>query len=164
MTANAKSSRRSRTPADARQPSARIDTAVFIRRHLRFGWWSLLVFITLGAVLETMHGFKIGFYLDVANETRRLMWRLAHAHRVLLAVIHIVFAATVRIVTDWSDRPRTTASRSLMAASLMLPGGFFLGGLVIYDGDPGLGIALVPPGAALLFLSVLLTALAMRKA
>ncbi|NIM42420.1 MAG: hypothetical protein GTN84_14715, partial [Hydrogenophaga sp.] len=33
------------------------------RQHLRFGWWSLLVFLCLGAVLESMHGFKVQFYV-----------------------------------------------------------------------------------------------------
>jgi hypothetical protein len=45
-----------------------------------------------------------------------------------------------------------------MAASLLIPGGFFLGGVVIYAGDPGLGIVLVPVGALLLFTAVFLTA------
>ena len=53
-------------------------------RHLRFGWASLFVFATLGVGLELLHGFKVGLYLDVGNETRRLLWTLAHAHGVLL--------------------------------------------------------------------------------
>ncbi len=39
-----------------------------------------------------------------------------------------------------------------------MPIGFFLGGVRIYGGDPGLGIALVLPGAFFLFLAVFLTA------
>lgn len=54
--------------------------AEYARRHLRFGWWSLLFFLTFGLGLETLHGLKVGWYLDVENETRRLMWTLAHAH------------------------------------------------------------------------------------
>ena len=57
-----------------------------------------------------------------------------------------------------SGMPRKLASACLMAASLLLPGGFFLGGLVIYHGDPGLGILLVPLGALMLFVSVLVAA------
>ena len=45
-----------------------------------------------------------------------------------------------------------------------MPMGFFLGGVVIYDGDPGLGILLVPIGGILLFVAVLLTALGVRSA
>ena len=40
------------------------------RRHLRFGWWSLLSFLTLGIALEAMHGLKVQWYLDVSNETQ----------------------------------------------------------------------------------------------
>ena len=39
-----------------------------------------------------------------------------------------------------------------------MPGGFFLGGIVIYGGDPGLAILLLPLGAALLVAAVALTA------
>ena len=53
------------------------------RLHLRFGWWSLLVFMTLGLMLEALHAFKMGVYLDVSSETRRLLWTLAHAHGAL---------------------------------------------------------------------------------
>jgi hypothetical protein len=48
-------------------------------------------------------------------------------------------------------------------AAVLLPAGFFLGGIVIYDGDPGLGVWLVPIGAALLFYSIARIALDLRK-
>src|SRR5207302_5676038 len=59
-------------------------------RNLRFGWWSLLVFLSLGGLLETLHGFKIGWYVDVGNEMRRLMFTLAHAHGTALALVNLV--------------------------------------------------------------------------
>ena len=65
------------------------------RRHLRFGWWSLLLFATLGLVLESLQGFKVRAYLDVSNETRRLMWTLAHAHGTLGGLLHLGLAASV---------------------------------------------------------------------
>lgn len=131
--------------------------------HLQFGWWSLLVFLSLGAVLEVLHGFKVGAYLDVSNETRRLMWTLAHAHGTLLALVHIAFATATWLVPAWESGGRRLASRALYAASLMIPLGFFLGGLQIHGGDPGIGILLLPAGAFFLFVSVLLTALGMNK-
>jgi hypothetical protein len=67
-----------------------------MQRHLRFGWWTLLVFLTMGLVLEILHGFKAEAYLKVSNETRRLMWTLAHAHGTLLGLVNIAFAMTVR--------------------------------------------------------------------
>ena len=130
-------------------------------RNLRFGWWSLLVFLSLGGALETLHGFKIGWYVDVGNETRRLMFTLAHAHGTLLALINIAAGLTARKVDRFELRP--SASFALIWAAILLPAGFFLGGIVIYDGDPGLGVWLVPVGAILLFYSVARIALDLSK-
>lgn len=134
------------------------DPLLLMKRHLRFGWWTLLVFLTLGLVLEALHGLKIGFYLSVTNETRRLMWTLAHAHGTLLALVNLGFAFTIRLLPEWSARERGLASVCLRAATLLMPAGFFLGGTVIYSGDPGLGIILLPVGGLLLLVSVFLTA------
>jgi hypothetical protein len=121
-------------------------------RTLRFGWWALLAYLTLGLGLEILHGLKVSWYLDVGYETRRLMFTLAHAHGTLLALVNIAAALTARA---GSDRPLPAfAARALAGATLLLPGGFFLGGLVTYGGDPGLGIALVPIGALLLIAGV----------
>ena len=128
---------------------------------MRFGWWSLLVFLSLGGVLETLHGFKIGWYVDVGNETRRLMFTLAHAHGTLLALINIAAGLTARKVDDFEFRP--SVSFALIWAAILLPAGFFLGGIAIYDGDPGLGVWLVPVGAILLFYSVTRIALDLSK-
>lgn len=132
-----------------------MSSADYARRHLTFGWWSLLVFLTLGIALESLHGLKVGWYLSVANESRRLMLTLAHAHGTLLALVHLAFAATA---CGGDDAWRRWASPCLVAASLLLPGGFLLGGLFVYGGDPGLGVLLVPVGAALLLAAVALTA------
>ena len=126
----------------------------YARRHLRFGWWSLLVFLSLGFVLELLHGFKAGMYLDVSNETRRLMWRLAHAHGGLLGVIHILFGLCLRVAPELASVRLPPMSACLIGASFLLPGGFFLGGVTFYGGDPGLGILVVPAGAALLATAV----------
>lgn len=128
------------------------DTA---RMHLRFGWWMLFVYLTLGIVLEGMHGFKLGWYLDVSNGTRRLMWTLAHAHGTLLALINLVFASTVVALTDWPDAGRRLASRCLRLSALLLPTGFLLAGIKTYGGDPGVGIVLVAVGGLILLLGVL---------
>ena len=56
------------------------------RRHLKIGWLAIAVFSMMGIALEAAHGFKLGLYLDVGNETRRLMWTLAHAHGTLLGL------------------------------------------------------------------------------
>lgn len=133
-----------------------------VRRHLRVGWFSLLVFLTLGIVLEALHGLKVQAYLNAMNETRRLMWTLAHAHGTMLAIVQLGFAFTLNQVAGWPARSRTVASSSLIAAGVLMPGGFFLGGVWVYGGDPGLGILLVPVGGVLLFVAVLLTALSLK--
>src|SRR5687767_13761367 len=150
-------------PTPVPKPRPDDDPQIYLRRHLRFGWWSLLIFLTLGIVLEILHGFKIGAYLNVSNSTRRLLWTLAHAHGTALALVHIAFGVTTNYLTAWVGRTRAFASVSLIAASIFLPGGFFLGGLIIYAGDPGLGILLVPLGAIFLFLAVFLCARATKE-
>ena len=130
----------------------------YSRLHLRFGWWSLLVFTTLGLVLEGFHGFKVDAYLNVSSESRRLLWTLAHAHGTLLSLINIVVGVTFRVVPELRAANQRLIFRSLLAATVLLPGGFFLGGVVFYAGDPGLGVVLIPVGAMLLLLAVFLVA------
>jgi len=131
----------------------------YAQRHLRFGWWSLLVFAALGLTLETLHGLKVRAYLDVSNETRRLMWTLAHAHGTLLGLVHVAFGLTVKSAAlDPSASHVRAISSALIAASVLLPGGFFLGGIAFYSGDPGLGVLLVPFGAVSLIAAVFMIA------
>ena len=127
-------------------------------RHLIFGWALVLSSTIVGVTLEALHGFKMGWYLDVGNEIRRLMLTLGHGHGTLLGIVNLVFAAHLSSVKDWPSRSRDFASRCLMVASLLIPGGFLLGGIHIYDGDPGLGIMLVPIGA-LAFITMLIVTL-----
>jgi hypothetical protein len=130
-------------------------------RNLRFGWWSLLVFLSLGGGLEALHGFKAGWYVDVGNDMRRLMFTLAHAHGTALALVNIVSALTARQFRDFDLRP--AVSFSLIWAGILFPVGFFLGGIITYGGDPGLGIWLVPVAAILLFYSVFSIAMSVTK-
>ena len=123
------------------------------RRHLVFGWWALASFVLLGIVLEGLHGFKASWYLDPAYETRRLLWRLAHAHGTLLSLVQLGFAATIPSVSTDPRNLRVT-STLLLLAGLLLPSGFFLGGTTLYGGDPGPGILLAPIGAIMLWIAV----------
>jgi len=126
------------------------------RTHRRFGWTALLVFLTLGIFLESLHGLKAGFYLS--DPLRATLWRLAHAHGTLFALVNLVFPAGARLVA--SDARRTLASRSLRTGSVLLPAGFFAGGIAHPEGDPSLGIVLVPLGALLAFGAVAVVAAA----
>ncbi len=135
-------------------------TPTYVRRHLRWGWWLLLVYLALGIALEVMHGFKVGYYLSVANETRRLMWRLAHTHGTLFGLLHIAFAVTLKLApSDGDPAWRRWASKLLTAGALLLPLGFVLGGVIVYESDPWIGVLLVPVGALLLLVAVGLVAL-----
>src|SRR5262245_38299667 len=132
-----------RPPAGAQRPDPLRST--YAGKHLRFGWWALFAFATLGMGLELLHGFKVQMYLAVSNETRLLLWTLARAHRVLLPAINIIFALGI----DAGRVPTRTVRRTstvLIIASLLLPGGFFAAGVAFYDGDSGIGVAVVPVG------------------
>jgi hypothetical protein len=113
-------------------------------------------------MLETLQGFKVPLYVDVSNDTRRLMWTLAHAHGVGLALIHVLFAVTLPALPAQPARDRLV-SRCLISASILLPGGFLAGGAIYYAGDPGPGILLVPVGAFLLITAVFLVARATKQ-
>ena len=145
-------------------------------RHWRWGWWTLLVASALGVALELVHALKLPFYLDPAHEVRRLMWTLAHAHGAALGLLNLALAVTLwRLdasaqhepapaehalddMTRDAPQPQTPqtsralgrASGAMVTATICLPGGFFLGGVITHGGDPGLGIALAPVGAAAL--------------
>src|SRR5262249_8212354 len=105
-----------------------------------------------------------GLYLDAVHRHRRDLWRLAHAHGTLFALIHIVFAIGLAQLGGWTDRTLRLASFLLIDGLLFVPLGFFLGGLDHTEVDPGPGILLVPIGAICMLIGVILVALAARKA
>jgi hypothetical protein len=94
--------------------------------HRRYGVTALLVFLLFGYALEALHGFKTPAYL--LDPMRRELWTLTHLHGAFLALLNLFYSA-------WNDRDRLQASRgrmasgSLLAGSVLLPLGFFLGGL-----------------------------------
>jgi hypothetical protein len=125
-------------------------------RHFLIGWSALLLFLSLGAFLEAMHGFKVGFYLDLNAKLRREMWTLAHAHGTLLALVQLAFAAGLMQFGRWTPERLKLVSFFLIDAAVLIPLGFFLGGLYPSESDPWVGIFLVPLGALLLFIAVAL--------
>lgn len=125
-----------------------------MQAHLRMGWCLLSVFTLLGMALEAMHAFKLGWFLDLANETRRLLLRLAHAHGVLLGLVNIGFALSLPHRAPLGERAEVWISRCILLGSTLLPAGFLLGGLVVRGGDPNPAVLLAPLGALLLFAGV----------
>ncbi len=134
------------------------------RRQARFGWHALLAFLSLGLLLEALHGFKVAFYVDAMNETRRFLWTLAHAHGTLLALVNIAFGLSLRAfgAREGNESQLLLASRCLMGATVLMPAGFFLGGALPYGGDPGVGTILVPIGGFLLLGGVFFAARSLR--
>ena len=120
--------------------------------HRWFGWATLLVFVSMGLILETLHGFKINWYLDVGVENRRLMFTLAHSHGALIGLLHLALSANASSMK--TGRALNVASWCLCSSTILLPGGFFLGGLVLLGTDPGLGVFLTPVGGVLLIVSM----------
>jgi hypothetical protein len=129
-----------------------------IRKTLRTGWLLLAVALPFGVTLEALHGFKVQTYL--ASETRREMWRLAHAHGTLLGILCLVFAAVAEAHVAAPIRGRVAAM--IRWGAVLMPLGFFLGGVLNSEGDPSLGILLVPAGALLLVVALVRIALVPR--
>ncbi len=144
--------------SDKRDEGSPLSPSKWVSLHQKVGWWSVALFALLGLLLETLHAFKIGVYLDVSNDTRRLMWTLAHAHGTLLGLIHIAFAASVQAGSLTRQAQISTSSALLRLATAALPIGFFLGGIRFYAGDPGVGIVLVPVGAVALIAAAVIVA------
>jgi len=124
------------------------DDRSFAAHHVRIGWLVVLVFTVLGLILEALHGFKVAGYVDVDVANRRLLLTLGHAHGTLLGLLHLGLGATGQHLA--AGPVRSWASRLLTAATVVLPGGFLLGGLFLAGTDPGLGVFLVPVGGLLM--------------
>ena len=131
-----------------------------IRKTLRAGWLLLAMSLPFGVTLEALHGFKVQAYL--ASDMRREMWRLAHAHGTLLGILCLVFAAIAEAHVAAPIRAQVAAM--IRWGAVLMPLGFFLGGILNSEGDPSLGIALVPVGALLLVVALVRVALPPRRA
>src|SRR4051794_22945512 len=95
-------------------------------RHLRVGWTALLLFATLGTLLELLHAFKVPWYLGATTESRRFLWTLAHVHGAALGLVNLALAAVCHLL----PRPlHRAASPSLVVGTILIPGGFFIGGM-----------------------------------
>lgn len=130
-------------------------TSRLVALHLLVGWGCLIAFVLLGVALEFMHAYKLGAYLDAHQETRRLLFRLAHAHGALLALLHVALAFTFSYLSDKTDETdlRFVSGASIGALAL-IPFGFLGAGFFAVDGDSGPAIVAVPIGAVLLLLAL----------
>lgn len=121
------------------------------KTHRRFGWSALFVALLFGTVLEGLLGFKSPEL--TLDPIRREFWSLAHFHAASLALLNLVYVAWANDEA-LSETQQRSASRALLAGSALLPLGFFLGGTIHPEGDPGVGIFLVPIGALAILYAV----------
>ena len=131
-------------------PAAPIDRAA--RSLVLQGWLSIALWMTLGLLLEGLPA-----YLDDAQ--RRELFRLAHAHGVMLGLLLLLAAWCA----DRFGSPGRAALLALRLGALLMPLGFFLAGLHHPEGDPGIAIWLAPPGAVLILFAAVSMALAARR-
>lgn len=121
------------------------------KRHRRYGWTALFLFLSFGSLLEGLLGFKsVGLLMD---PLRRELWSLAHFHGAMLAIINLVYSQWAENI---SVNQQNIASWLLIFGSILLPLGFFLGGIAHLEADPSLGIFLVPIGTLMLLYTILL--------
>jgi hypothetical protein len=130
-------------------------TDASLSKTLRTGWLLLAIALPLGVTLEALHGFKVQAY--VASEMRREMWRLAHAHGTLLGILCLVF--TLLAEKHVAESARAQIAKLVRWGAVLMPVGFFAGGILNSEGDPSLGIVLVPVGAVLLIVALVRCAL-----
>ncbi|HKP84818.1 MAG TPA: hypothetical protein VJZ26_01900 [Blastocatellia bacterium] len=119
------------------------------------GWVSIALWMSVGLLLEGLLGYKIPSYLN--DPQRRELFRLAHTHGTFLGLVLVAASLSVRRLINPPPRPAQTA---LSAGSVVMPLGFLLAGIWHPEGDPGLAIWLVPPGALLVIFGAIALALA----
>lgn len=118
---------------------------------LAAGWTLVTVSLAGGLLLESFHLVKLPSYLDV--HLRRELWTLAHAHGALLGVTAVLFGLSAeRLLPEPAVRAR--AARLVTWGAVLVPAGFFGGGIASAEGDPSLAILLVPAGGLLLLLGL----------
>jgi hypothetical protein len=123
------------------------------------GWVTVALWMTFGLLLESLLAYKSPAYL--ADAQRRELFRLAHAHGALLGLVLVIAALWVRSSGAAISR---AAVNSLRLGAAFMPLGFFLSGLWHPEGDPGLGIWLVPPAALCLLFGLISIAWSSRAA
>ncbi len=123
---------------------------------LRQGWISIAVWMAVGLLLEGLLGYKAPSYLN--DLQRRELFRLAHSHGTLLGVMLVAAALTAQRFAA----PPQMAQWALRIGAVMMPVGFLLAGIWHPEGDPGLAIWLVPPGALLVIFGVIALALSLK--
>jgi len=126
---------------------------------LRQGWFGVAAWMAVGLLLEGLLGYKAPAYLN--DPQRRELFRLAHTHGTLLSGVLVLAALTSARFGGASGLARP-ARACLRIGAVMMPVGFLLAGVWHPEGDPGLAIWIVPPGALLVIFGTVAMALNVR--
>src|SRR5262245_29039527 len=115
-------------------------------------WAGIAFWMAIGLFLEGLLGYKAPAYM--LDQQRRELFRLAHSHGVLLNFLLIAAALCSAYIS-----PPRIANLSFRIGSVLIPAGFMLAGIWHPEGDPGLAIWMVPPGALLVIFGAVGTAI-----
>ena len=126
-------------------------------RLLRQGWASIALWMSVGLLLEGLLGYKVPAYLN--DPQRRELFRLAHTHGTLLGILLV---ASALVIERGAAVPKA-AQAALRVGAVLMPVGFLVAGIWHSEGDPGLAIWLVPPGALLVIYAAVTFTLAHFK-
>jgi hypothetical protein len=125
---------------------------------LRQGWIALAFWMSFGLWLEGLLGYKVPAYLS--DPTRRELFRLAHTHGAVLALVLIAAAICFR---QRLIQTQNFVEWVLRIGTVLMPTGFLLAGIWHYEGDPGLAIWLVPPSALLIIFGIVCIVLSVNS-
>jgi hypothetical protein len=142
--------------ADAATPAG----TTLARAHERYGWALVAAGVAAGTAVESLLGFKSAAFL--LDPLRRELWTIAHFHAAFLGIVNLAYARGAD-AGALSAGARVACSRAMRIGSLLLPAGFFLGGLSHFEGDPGIGILLSPVGALLVVTAAVVRAVYARR-
>ena len=106
----------------------------FTKTQFCFAWICFWIFF--GLLLDSFMGMKQLFYL--ANPIRREMWRLAHTHGTLMTLVFLAYV-------HFRGISKKQHENMMFIGALLMPVGFFLGGIVTTEIDPFVGVFLVMP-------------------
>lgn len=118
----------------------------FTRTQFCFAWICFWIFF--GLLLDSFLGTKQLFY--ISNPMRREMWRLAHTHGTLITLVFLAYMHFRGIAKKQHEN-------MMFIGAILMPVGFFLGGIVTTEIDPFVGVFLVPIGGFLFVLGLLLS-------
>ena len=104
-------------------------------------WCGIAVWMAFGLLLEGFIGFRTPVYL--LDPTRRELFRLAHAHGTLLSLLLLGAAFSLKQNSLAENKYGVLA---LKIGTVLMPAGFFLGGIYTFGSDPNFLIIFAPIG------------------